>query len=179
MKEENDMKIEEVKEKTEKRIFAIYDCFKSGYIEESLILLYSTIDSISWLYSNETNIDNRKPRHDFMKFSEEYYLPYLTGYDISAMELYLARCSVVHTSSSLAKKQNQNRQFQYSTSENNRKVQDNISKLVCNTCISVNIKDLILALKFSAEKFFNSLSINKIHEIDTKTENWYVDCIIE
>ena len=173
------MKIEEVKKKTEKRILAIYDCFKSSYIEESLILLYSTIDSISWLYSNETNIDNRKPGHDFMNFSKEYYLPYLTGYDISAEELYLARCSVVHTSSSQARNQKQNRQFQYSTSEDDRNVQDNITKLVCNTCISINIKDLILALEFSVEKFFNSLSICKMNEIDKKTENWYVDCIIE
>ncbi|MBR3697382.1 MAG: hypothetical protein IKM97_03855 [Clostridia bacterium] len=173
------MKIEEVKKKTEKRILAIYDCFKNGYIEESLILLYSTIDSISWLYSDETNVDKRKPGCDFMKFSKDYYLPYLTGYDISVEELYLARCSVVHTSSSLARNQKQNRQFQYSTSEDNRNVQNNITKLVCSTCISINIKDLILALKFSIEKFFDSLSINKINEIDKKTENWYVDCIIE
>ena len=53
------MKIEEIKKKTKKRISTIYDCFKSDYIEESLILLYSTIDSISWLYSTETNIDKQ------------------------------------------------------------------------------------------------------------------------
>ena len=173
------MKIEEIKKKTKKRISAIYDCFKSGYIEESLILLYSTIDSISWLYSTETNIDNRKTGYDFLEFSKKYYLPCLTGYDISAEELYLARCSVIHTSSSLARNQKQNRQFQYSNSEDNRKAQDNISKLVCNTCISINVKDLILALEFSTENFFDSLSINKINEIYKKTENWYVDCIIK
>lgn len=173
------MKIEEVKKKTKKRISVIYSCLKSGYIEESLILLYSTIDSISWLYSTETNIDNRKAGDDFLEFSKKYYLPCLTGYDISAEELYLARCSVVHTSSSLARNQKQNRQFQYSNSEDSRKVQDNISKLVCDTCISINVKDLILALEFSAENFFDSLSINKINEIDKKTENWYVDCILK
>lgn len=173
------MKIEEVKKKTKKRISVIYSCLKSGYIEESLILLYSTIDSISWLYSTETNIDNRKAGDDFLEFSKKYYLPCLTGYDISAEELYLARCSVVHTSSSLARNQKQNRQFQYSNSEDSRKVQDNISKLVCDICISINVKDLILALEFSAENFFDSLSINKINEIDKKTENWYVDCILK
>ena len=51
--------------------------------------------------------------------------------------------------------------------------------MVCNTCISINVKDLILALEFSTENFFDSLSINKINEIDKKTENWYVDCIIK
>ena len=173
------MKIEEVKKKTKKRISVIYSCLKSGYIEESLILLYSTIDSISWLYSTETNIDNRKAGDDFLEFSKKYYLPCLTGYDISAEELYLAWCSVVHTSSSLARNQKQNRQFQYSNSEDSRKVQDNISKLVCDTCISINVKDLILALEFSTENFFDSLSINKINEIGKKTENWYVDCILK
>lgn len=86
---------------------------------------------------------------------------------------------MVHTSSSLARNQKQNRQFQYSNSEDSRKVQDNISKLVCDTCISINVKDLILALEFSTENFFDSLSINKINEIDKKTENWYVDCILK
>lgn len=173
------MKIEKIELNIRNRISAIYFCLNLNYIESSLVLLYSLIDSISWLYSNETNIGKRIVKTDFIKFVEDFFLPALPGYDISAEELYLARCSVVHTNSSLSSSQKDNRQFGYVTSESNREKQNIIIKHVSDNCISINVKDLILALDTSVEKFLKSLSSGKIKEIDKKTRYWYVDCIIE
>ena len=135
------MKIEEIKIKMKIRNEVICKCLASGYKEEALILLYSTMDSVSWLYSNETNIDNRKPGKDFRKFTKDFFLPCLPGYDISAEELYLARCAVVHTSSSLSSNQKNNRQFElmFTPLNTNRIKKLNETKSIYNTNQSDNL----------------------------------------
>lgn len=174
------MKLEEIKKNIENRINSMYMCLKIGDLESSLVLLYSELDSISWLYSSETDIEKRngKVKKDFKKFAEDYFLPALINYDISSDELYCARCSIVHTSSSYSSNQQKNRQFCYSLSEQNMKIQNKIVKIVTNNCISINIKDLILAFVCSTERFFNDLSDTKIKEMDEKTKYWYIDCRI-
>ena len=172
------MKLEEIKINIKNRISSMYICLKLGYLESALALLYSELDSISWLYSSETDIEKRngKVKEEFKKFVEDYFLPALPGYDISSDELYCARCSIVHTSSSYSSNQQKNRQFCYSLTKQNIEIQNKIVKVITNDCISINIKDLILAFKCSVENFLNDLSNTKIKEIDEKTKYWYVDC---
>lgn len=69
---------------------AIELCIKEKLISPSLILLYSAIDITSWVAMDEPNTKER-----FIGWVETYLLP-MKKIRCTAMELYAARCGLVH-----------------------------------------------------------------------------------
>jgi hypothetical protein len=68
--------------------------FKEGLLGPALVLLYSTIDTMAWL-SRPVN-SQKTDRNDFIRWVDEYILPN-DSIPCTALELYKARCGVVHS----------------------------------------------------------------------------------
>ena len=60
----------------------------------SLILIYSGIDTMAWLNRDKTHEDN--DRTDFKNWVDNYLLPD-SGLNCSAIDLYAARCAILHS----------------------------------------------------------------------------------
>ncbi len=73
---------------------AIEHCIKKIFIIPGLILIYSGIDIMAWLYRPENQPDVQ--RLDFIEWSEKFLLP---GSELScdAIDLYSARCALIHS----------------------------------------------------------------------------------
>lgn len=101
------MTLEDIIGKYIETIKAIKICGENKCYESSVRLLYSAIDSLSWLYSDQMDLDKRKVKKEYEKWVNDFLIPELKkyGYDCTALELYLARCSQLHTFSAVAKKQ--------------------------------------------------------------------------
>jgi hypothetical protein len=73
---------------------SIETCYKNQLLTPSLILIYSGIDIMAWLNRFETHDD--VDRSDFIWWVEKYLLPD-SGLSCSAIDLYGARCSLLHS----------------------------------------------------------------------------------
>ncbi len=69
-------------------------CLKSRFIMPSLILIYANIDIMASL--NRKSPNKSVKRDDFVEWTEKYILQ---GNDLgcSAIDIYAARCAIVHT----------------------------------------------------------------------------------
>lgn len=76
---------------------AVFKCVRSGFHVPALILIYSTIDAMAWLDRDEKAED--VTRSDFVQWVETYLLPH-SDLSCTAIDLYAARCAVVHSYSS-------------------------------------------------------------------------------
>jgi len=111
------MTLNDIVKKYDQTLDAIRYCVDREYSEALWTLLYSAIDSLSWLYSDETDLEKRNSKEDYIQWVNTFLIPILEGYDCTAMELYLARCSTIHTYSAVAKKQRDNRIVTYAYSK--------------------------------------------------------------
>lgn len=68
-------------------------CLKKGLVIPALVLLYSAIDITSWLASDDPN---GSVRDYFTRWVQNYMLP-SSLLECSALEIYSARCGLVHT----------------------------------------------------------------------------------
>jgi hypothetical protein len=68
-------------------------CLKSGFVIPALVLLYSLIDSISWLASDNPD-EGVKSR--FVRWVDMWMLERIK-FPCTSLELYGARCGIVHT----------------------------------------------------------------------------------
>ncbi len=81
-----------------KLLDAIQLCRAKALLVPALILLYSAIDGMAWLSLPEQ--DETVRRGDFESWVEKYFMPVMRiqGYtDVTAEDLYAARCALVHT----------------------------------------------------------------------------------
>jgi hypothetical protein len=67
-------------------------CIEKKYIGPALILIYSGIDTVGWLSSNE----DYATRNSFMKWVDAYLLKE-KPLQCTSLELYAARCGLLHT----------------------------------------------------------------------------------
>jgi len=72
-------------------------CFKNRLVFSGLALLYSAMDILAWLSLPQSKNDVR--RDDFMAWVDKYLLP-KANLNCSAIDIYAARCSIVHSYSS-------------------------------------------------------------------------------
>lgn len=156
------MTLEEIMGKYVETTQAILICSEKKYYEAVLILLYSSIDSISWLYSKEVDIDKRGVRKEYKDWLNKFLIPNLKGYDCTAQELYLARCAVLHTYSAVAKNQGNNRIITYiygdKEYENNiRKIVNEDETLKKENLILIHMGDLINAYCKGTNDFFGKV----------------------
>jgi hypothetical protein len=81
----------------EEILVAAKDCLTKKRFLPSLILLYSAIDIVSGLDRPEGKEEST--RDNFMAWVDAFLLPG-SGLECSAMDLYAARCGIIHTYSS-------------------------------------------------------------------------------
>jgi len=91
------MTLDDIAKKYAETTDAICMCGVKKYHESVLVLLYSAIDALSWLYSDQMDVNKRNVGDDYKKWVITFLLPNLEGYNCTATEIYLARCSVLHT----------------------------------------------------------------------------------
>jgi len=73
---------------------SIMFCLHEGYRFPALILIYSAIDTLAWLDRDESHVDVQ--RSDFIRWVENYLLPNWQS-SVTAVDLYAARCSLLHS----------------------------------------------------------------------------------
>lgn len=86
------------------RLRAAGCCFDSGLPEATLTLLYSGIDTLG-LLAAAPNVKDAT-RATFIDWSEQYLVTRLKSIDgkpLTALDLYAARCGILHTSSSVSR----------------------------------------------------------------------------
>src|SRR6266851_5621988 len=77
---------------------AIQLCCAKGLAVPGLTLLYAAMDGMAWLVLPEGTQEVK--RKDFESWADKYFVPEMRarGYsDITADDLYAARCALVHT----------------------------------------------------------------------------------
>ena len=83
-----------LKETIEQLVNAIDSCLKKELFIPGLILLYSSIDIMSWLDRKKSHTDV-KPS-DFIRWAKSYILPNLRT-TCQTIDLYSARCALLHS----------------------------------------------------------------------------------
>lgn len=153
------MDLNEVKAKYNILLKGIKICKDNDLVEPVFILLYSTIDSLAWLNSNENDIKKRKVGVEFKEFSSKYILGKLTQ-NITPEELYSARCSIVHTISARSKEniKNRSRYLTYANSPQAELEGNNKLKLINENAICVNVFELFVALVNAVTEFLEDIS---------------------
>lgn len=174
------MNLDEIMKKYVETTQAILICSDNKYYEPVLILLYSSIDSISWLYSKQVDIDKRNVGKEYKDWINKFLIPNLKGYDCTAKELYLARCAVLHTYSAVAKYQGNNRIIAYVYGDKEyenriRKIVNEDEKLKEENLILIHMGDLINAYCKGMNDFFNQVLMdnNLYSNVIRKAEFYY------
>lgn len=83
-----------LKNKLDEMIKAADICFEAKLRTQALILIYCTIDILAWLTRPTSQPDVQ--RKDFISWVEKYILPN-TSLTCNAIDLYAARCALVHS----------------------------------------------------------------------------------
>ena len=90
---------EVLKERTEELVKATESCFGENLVLPGLILLYTTIDIMGSL---ERSTDSEPVKTSFTRWVDKYLLPD-SGLECTAIDLYGARCGLLHTYASKSK----------------------------------------------------------------------------
>lgn len=176
------MTIDEIAQIYKEICRAIYLCYEKKYDISALILLYSAIDALSWLYSEQNDINKRIVEQDYKRWVKEFFLPNLDGYDCTAQEIYLSRCSILHTYSAGAKNQNDNRLFMYFYCGRDNEMQvknmmDEFENFIGKKhVLVVHIGDFVKALEKGINDFFKCVkeSKNLFNNVIKKAEKYYI-----
>jgi len=145
-------------------IKSIEICLNAKLLISSLVLLYSGIDIVAWL--NRSVSKERGNKKDFIRWVDDYLLPN-TNIKCRAIDLYAARCAIVHSYSSSSKlsKDGEAKEIYYSWGKANIKsLQNDIDKRSKKNVVAIHINDFLEAFKEGIEKF--KLSIKKDKEIE-------------
>ena len=138
---------------------AIDACYYKALIIPCLSLIYTVIDSIGWLAYGDKEGSSKKR---FIEWSEKYLLPHVKD-NCAAIDLYSARCSILHWlswESALSENQKAKR-IVYSLgrgTENSFELDKQIFSQ--EHVASVHIDTLIISLKFAVINFFKDAEVN-------------------
>lgn len=139
---------------------AIDACYCKALIIPCLSLIYTTIDSISWLAYVDKEESSKKR---FIMWTETYLLPLLKD-NCSSIDLYSARCSILHGLSweSDLSKNHKAKRIVYSLGQNTENSSE-LDKVIFSQdhVASVHIDSLIEALKTAVNAFFIDASTNE------------------
>jgi len=141
---------------------AIDTCLKNELQLPGLILLYTGIDSMAWLNRPKLQPDVR--RNDFIYWVNRYLLPD-SGLACEALDLYAARCALVHsyTSESSLTRQGKAKEIAYPWGKGGaKKLQKAMNSVDKNRAIAVHIEDLFHAFQNGIERFKEALSNDPI-----------------
>ena len=139
-------------------------CFGSGKWTPGLILFYSSIDIMASL--NRDPAKSKVTRSDFVEWVNRYLLP---GSELtcSAIDLYAARCGLVHSyspDSDLSRDLKAKKIYYAHGNKKAIELQTIINKSSHKDIISVHIDQLFEALKVAVERFASALKSNPSKE---------------
>ncbi len=137
---------------------AIEGCLKTRLATPGLLLLYAGIDIMAWLNRPESHPDVR--RSDFIGWADKYLLPG-TGLACSAIDLYAARCSLLHsyTAESRLTREGDAKQIFYAWGVGRAEdLQGLIDYVGTHSAVAVHIEHLFDAFRLGVERFKEALS---------------------
>ncbi len=147
-----------LKRLTDPHIAAIQLCLEHGHRMPALILIFTGIDFMASLNRPESEPDVR--RQDFLDWAEKYVLSNGT-FSCSALDLYAARCALVHTYTPISKlsRQKKAKEILYSWGKADGKgAQDFLDQVGMTTNVVVHIDDLIVAFRTGVEQFLRDMA---------------------
>lgn len=168
------MNLNEIQQKYDKILYSIKLAKDNECFESVLILMYSMLDSLSWLNSNSLQIEKRNVKNDYINFLNKYYIKYL-NINILAEEIYNARCAIVHTISGESKMKNI-KSLAYSNNINAaNETNDFLNKCNRIDVIAVDTVNMLEALVHAYKEFFKDINQdnNKRSNVIKKSENYY------
>lgn len=139
-------------------------CLNAKLQLSSLILLYSGIDIVAWL--NRPASKEQASRKDFIRWVDDYLLPN-PNIKCRAIDLYAARCAIVHSYSfsSRLSKDGEAKEIYYSWGKANLKsLQNDIDRRLKKSAVAIHINDFLEAFKKGIEKFKLSVKNDKEKE---------------
>lgn len=140
-------------------IKSIAQCIKGKYFMPSLILIYSGVDIMSWF--NLSITQEEVQCKDFVDWVEKYLLPG-SKLKCSGIDLYAARCSIVHSYSFESRKTKKGKARRIYYAWGNGRVED-LKKIILfhgENAISVHINDLFSAFKQGIKEFRTDIKIS-------------------
>ena len=153
---------------------AIFLCIERKLVTPSLILIFSAIDITSWL-DDEDPKESVKTR--FTRWVDRYLLP-AKPLQCTAIELYAARCGLVHTltpESNLTKQENV-RQIIYAWGTSKAdKLQEMITLGQISKYVSLHIEELLKAYLLGLATFLEEVSNNpsKAAKVYAKSDKFF------
>ena len=139
-------------------------CLKEKLQLSSLVLLYSGIDIVAWL--NRPVSKERATRKDFINWVDDYLLPN-PNIKCRAIDLYAARCAIVHSYSfsSVLSKDRKAKEIYYSWGKANIKsLQNDIDRRLKKNTVAIHINYFLEVFKEGIEKFKLSIKNDKEKE---------------
>ena len=123
----------------------------------SLILVYSTIDILAWLDRSETHEDVTKS--DFLSWVDRYLLPILNTI-MSSVDMYSARCSLLHSYSPESKlsREGEARELFYSWGTGKSKDLQEIIDTTDREAVAIHIERLVDALRSRTLRFLEDVA---------------------
>ncbi|MEQ8924324.1 MAG: hypothetical protein RLO81_00850 [Fulvivirga sp.] len=156
-------------------IESIENAIKDEKIITALILLFSAIDS----FSNLVNREKARGRNVFIKWTEEWMLKN-TSIECSSVDLYAARCGILHgfiSESDLSNKK-EAKQILYAFGE---VPLDSLKDIISITnrkkeCVAVKLEDLFLAFRQGISNCYLELNNdpNWLKQFEEKAAKYFV-----
>jgi hypothetical protein len=142
-------------------IIAIDYCLSEKLILPALILIYTAIDSVSWIASDD---ENQKVRERFQIWVNTWMLQ---KYPLSctAEELYAARCGILHTltpDSDLSEKKGINRIMYAWGNALQTDLDTSIKLLEYPRYVAVHVNDIFLSFKNGFADYLQTLETDKV-----------------
>ena len=130
----------------------------------ALILIYSAIDLLAWLNRPQSHPDVVKS--DFISWVDQFMLPQ-SGLLCSAIDLYSARCGIVHSYQAESKltRENKVKQIWYAWGKGDaNRLMNRIDQAKRNEiAVAVQVEGLLDALKKGFNNFLEALEANPSH----------------
>ncbi len=147
---------------TKELLSTIQDSLDNKRIAPALLLLYSGIDTMAWLSREESHLDVLL--NDFENWVENYLLPD-AGLACNAIDLYGARCSIIHsyTAESRLSRLGQARRIFYAVGNKNaEELQEYIDAANYPDTTALHVGDLFNAFRMGIERFNHTLANNPV-----------------
>jgi hypothetical protein len=135
-------------------------CFRNQFFLPGLVLLYATLDILAWLSRPQSQPDVL--RDDFVQWVDKYLLP-KARLNCNAIDLYAARCSIIHSYSAESKLSRDGlaRQICYTSgSKDPKHLQDDLDSVNYDAVV-IHIDTLFNALRRSIDDFKKDLNSNQ------------------
>jgi len=164
MAKNNSLNFDALEKNLDNIIKSIELCLNAKLQISSLVLLYSGIDIMAWL--NRPGLKEKASRKDFIRWIDNYLLPN-PNIKCRAIDLYAARCAIVHSYSfsSVLSKDGEAKEIYYSWGKANIKsLQNDIDRRLKKNVAAIHVNDFLEAFKEGIEKFKLSIKNDKEKE---------------